>query len=782
MALLLPPIVYGPITTGSTHVRVVAGMAGRTIIVYDEQIEIGRLETNETKEYWVPLQAKPLLGHNITARIASGKPPVDFSQPSVRPVPVIDIPNPLSTPIILSDLNTCITDIFVDGLVPGATVITTIGGQLFGSAQTYQPRTWLGIDRSKGITPGSKVTIHQEIRVGTELRKSASVESPAIPELLIKNKIMPPPTLGPLAACDTDRIFLLTVPGAEIVLQNAGRSEAVISPTTTFMAHGGLSLLGTEAVVTQSLQRCGHQSDPITLPINPPIKSRTPTVAHKLCPDIMRLLISNLEPGGLLYVYQRVTDPSGMNLDTLLGSMGIASETQPVDLPNDTSLVHPDGVVSIRIDQQRCDGTSDPAIAQVAQAAGPFDPPRFGTAPLDCQQFLHLIDTHPGAMVQAFDEESQKNISDEILVPSRAFPLWLYFPLTAGKKIFVEQKGCNANGKVRATVGALPQPLPVPKIVRPVRPNAQQIEVTEIVPCAKLYLYVNNKLRPGSLIALAPTARINVLRDVSDAGDGLTLVEDDLVHVTQTLCDRTSPYTGHGVPVERGRMNLSVNHSEMTRGKSYQVLVNATDKETNLPVMGSVWFNGLRVGQTGSYFTYQSKLGDPNPVGLVKEPIAYFEEPFAINLVDPKVDPTKGASWNLRLTAGPLKLFFGSSLSFDITEVSWRITADWDTSLLKDVQGTLTGGSATAMVSLPRPTGTNKIFKVQIGGKGSTKGGNFEGYQVDKKDVTIQAITQLIGFDGGDLAAGWGLGVKAPSDGFNGIWWFEANSAGVEDL
>lgn len=168
----IPPVVYGPITVLSTAVRVVAGRAGYTLIVYDNGEEIGRLETSETKEYWVPLHAKPTLGHHITARISSGRPDGQLSEPSVTPVQVIEIPDPLPTPIISSDLNTCMTDIRADGLVAGAKVVTMISGEFFGSVETAQPRFWLGIDRTKAIQAGAKATIYQEVTIGSSIRKS----------------------------------------------------------------------------------------------------------------------------------------------------------------------------------------------------------------------------------------------------------------------------------------------------------------------------------------------------------------------------------------------------------------------------------------------------------------------------------------------------------------------------------------------------------------------------------------------------------------------------------
>src|SRR5207248_2852513 len=83
---------------------------------------------------------QPVVGHAITAvqKTADGT-----SEPSSQPITVVDVPDPLPVPVILSALNSCMVDIWASGLVPGAKVVTTIGGQPFGATTVGQAKFWI---------------------------------------------------------------------------------------------------------------------------------------------------------------------------------------------------------------------------------------------------------------------------------------------------------------------------------------------------------------------------------------------------------------------------------------------------------------------------------------------------------------------------------------------------------------------------------------------------------------------------------------------------------------
>jgi len=133
MAKPLPLAVYGPVTPISPAVRVTGVLSGADVTVLANDGPVGHATAGSAGELWVPLTSQPGVGQNISAvqKNADGT-----SDPSLATVTVIDVPNPLPVPVIFSDLNTCMVDIWAGALVPGAKVITTIGGAPFGSLRS----------------------------------------------------------------------------------------------------------------------------------------------------------------------------------------------------------------------------------------------------------------------------------------------------------------------------------------------------------------------------------------------------------------------------------------------------------------------------------------------------------------------------------------------------------------------------------------------------------------------------------------------------------------------
>jgi hypothetical protein len=741
----LPLTVYGPVTPLSPAVRVGGALTNAEVTILDDGNPIGTATATRPGDLWVGLTSQPKEGHKITA---TQKNPDGTSDPSPFPVPVTGVPNPLPVPVILSDLNTCMVDILAGALVPGATVVTTIVGQPFGSSKPAQGADWVGINPTKPIGQGAVAEVRQEAVIGGVTRVSDTAKSLPIPSFSPGARLLPQAVLGPLTQCDTSRTFLKVTPGAALAIENEGQTESWINPAETYNGHDAPPLRTGKAVVTQSMPRCERQGDPVTLPVGPAGLPPAPTVAQEVCPDAPRLIVSNLQEGGVLHIYRRVATGPSTFTQTLAGERGIGRTTEPVDLPPSLSLTDPAGTVSLFLTQSRCAGESPGTVVTVATAAGPFGAPQITEPLMDCCDAIPITGAHPSATVTAIDAVTGKAISDPYGVNQSAFPIIPWFPLTAGQKVLVRQEGCHANGDSKVVrVKDLPNPIPVPKVVEPVRPHAPWVKVTGVLPCARLHLLVNGTLRPGVTHALSDTAVITV------GGD--PLAENDRVFVIQTICKASSNIEGPGATVTRGHLKVSVSPAQVARGTSVPVTVTAVDADTGTPVAAQVLLNGANVGTAGTPFSYSPKAGDPNPAGNAREPVAYFDASFTINLVDP--------SWTLFLQAGPGMAFL-DTLKINIDQITWTVTPDWNAALAKTVTVTPSPAAATGSAIIPVPTGAVKTVTVTIAGKASTAGGYLNGFVIPAQSFTIAGDTRKVAFHGPDEKIGWLLEVKYVTD------------------
>lgn len=767
MATPLPLTVHGPITPLSPAVRVTGVLPGADVAILANGTTVGRATATNPGELWVPLTSQPSVGQSISAvqKTADGT-----SDPSTQTIPVIDVPNPLPVPVIFSDLNTCMVDILAGALVPGAKVFTNIGGTSFGSTIPSQPNSFLGINPSQAIGAGARAEIHQEATIGGALRKSGTVQSLPIPAFSTPSDLLPPPMLGPLVQCDTSRSFLQVTAGASLSIVSETQSESWINPTTAYNGYGAPPLIKGNAVVKQQMPRCQRNGQSATLTVAPGTVPGAPTVTQDLCPQVMRLHVSGLEPGGILHVYRRILhDTAGSSWSQApVGDLGIAFPSQLVDLPPSLTLTDPTGTVVIALWQSRCAGDGPTTVVKVAAPGGPFAAPTIIEPLFDCGRSIPVKGSHAGATLQAIDVGSGIAISDPYITSDGNFVLPLWFPLLAGQKVLVRQHGCNADGdSLVVRVNALPNPLPIPTIVGPIRPHAPWVKVKGVIPGARLHLFVNNQLRPGSVDCLATEGSIPV--------SGALLIENDSVFVVQTICDHSSNIEGHGEIVTRGHLKVSAVPPTVNRGSAVSITVTATDADTGIVVNAQVLLNGKNIGSTSVPFSYSPKPGDPNPSGVVHEPVAYFDATFSITLTDP--------TWTLFVQAGPLPAYL-DTIKIDLTEISWTVTPDWNTTLAKTLTVSPNPPSATSSINLQIPTGAVKTVTVTISGKSSTQGGYWNGYTIEPQSFTIGSDTEKVGFHGPNERMGWLLLVKYIADPTSGAGVFNVvpTFVGITDV
>lgn len=747
MAKPLPLTVYGPVTPLSPAVRVTGVLPGADVDILANGAGIGHAMANSPGELWVPLVSQPGVGQAISAvqKTSDGT-----SDPSSQTVPVIDVPNPLPVPVIFSDLNTCMVDIWAGALVPGAKVLTNIGGVPFGSTVPSQPNSFLGINASQSIGIGARAEIHQEATVAGVLRVGKPVQSLPIPAFSTPGDLLPSPVLGPLIQCDTSRLFLQVTAGAALSIVNETQSESWINPTAAYAGSGARPLIKGKAVAKQEMPRCRRDGQPAQLPVAPETVPGAPIVTQDLCPQVMRLYVSGLEPGGVLHVYRRVLhDPLGSSWSQgPVGDLGIAYPAQPVDLAPGLPLTDATGTVVIALWQSRCAGDGPSTVVKVAAPGGPFAAPTIVEPLFDCTRYIPVRDAHADSMLQAMDAASGVAISDPYIAAGANCVVPTWFPLVAGQQIFVRQRGCNADGDSPVVhADALPSTLAIPRIVEPIRPHAPWVKVLGVIPGAQLHLLVNNQLRPGAVDCLASEGVIPV--------SGPLLAENDHVFVVQTICDHSSNIEGPGVTVKRGNLKVSVSPSSVNRGITSSMMVHAKDADTGVAVSAQVLLNAKNVGTTDIAFGYSPKAGDPNPTGTVHEPVAYFDAPFTITLTDP--------TWTLFVQAGPVPAYL-ESIKIDLTELSWLVTPDWNASLAKTLKVSPSAPSGASSCNLPIPSGSTKTVTVTISGKASTQGGDLNGFTVAPQNFIIASDTQKVGFHGPNERMGWLLQVGYVTD------------------
>ncbi|MBV8730442.1 MAG: hypothetical protein JO336_11615, partial [Acidobacteriia bacterium] len=147
---LLPPVVVGPISECSSSVRVQGQLIGATVDIFSNGSNVGTGVATWTDQVF-PLKGGVALapGANITAKQTSG----GQTSPA-SPIPVVVQKKP---PVIgpvgwRTHIYECGQCLFLDGMVPGATVEVTVGGVVRGSGEAdggtarfgLSPQTSLG--------------------------------------------------------------------------------------------------------------------------------------------------------------------------------------------------------------------------------------------------------------------------------------------------------------------------------------------------------------------------------------------------------------------------------------------------------------------------------------------------------------------------------------------------------------------------------------------------------------------------------------------------------------
>lgn len=684
MARPLPPIVHGPILPFSPSVRVTAVAAGATVEILVAGNSIGAEFSPSGGTLLVPVGDTFVAGQSVTARQSTDG---GLSDPSAQPVVVVDIPIPPPAPRIISPLSTCMSMMKLDGLLPGATVLVHRGGTLVAQLFASHPVEFVAFPQGLLLNAGDRLRIVQQIDINGVIRVSPPVFSMPLPAAN-REEPLPAPGIGqPLSACQTGINFLGMTPSADVTIENEGNSGLWLNVDVNYHGWGGPPLREGQLVARQRYPRCDIESSETVVDVGPPIAPGQPVIQAAPCPKVRRVRLSGLEPGALLVLSTVTPVPAtpGTSIISPIGEAVVSSRSEDFDLPLGIEAVTDTGEAVLLTAQQILCGLPGPDAARVgfATPGGPFGAPTITTPLFECGLRVAVTGSHPSSLLEPFYADSGAPIGDAVLAPGREAGLLLWFPLESGREVLVRQFGCDADGDspvVRVT--DLPNELPVPQILGPVRPHATGVRVRGALPGARLHLLVNEIVRRSIDVFEAnptiPTA-------------DLALAVNDELWAIQTHCANESNIEGQRTRVRKGNMTVAVQPSMVQRGSSAVVTVTANDADTQEAIRGArVFLDGTLVGQSGVPFTFAPAIGQTNPSGRVSEPVAHHDASFTITLTNPPPVPTG----KLFLNVGPTVLIPNT---LRLVSAAWKVTSLWT-----PVQNPTSSG-ANAFVTLPAP-------------------------------------------------------------------------------
>jgi hypothetical protein len=532
MPIPLPPVVYGPITPITPEVKVSGALKDAKITVLanhgSTQTTLGTAAATMPGDLWVTLTQNPKAGWTVVAVQEIGG---EKSEPSPQAVVVVDTPTPLATPVIVSDLNTCMADALADGLTPGATLVVTMAGTTYAKTPVRRTLQWIGLEQTKSIAANTVMEVHQEATVGGQAFQSPIWKSLPIESLKLEN--LPPPDIAPpLQGCRTTITIANATPGAILRIDNGGMSEGTVNPTASFTAQG-FPLTPGSLVASQRMPRCKLSSKDATFKVDPASPPPPPLVQQPICPKVPCFVASQLVPGATLTVVRNVKLSGGSSQFGADHSFGIGHEKETVYLGSKgMELTDPLGPVTFTVYQTLCNVSSKTTEVAVAAAGGPFPPPKITEPVYCCVRSIRISGAHPGSWVQALDATTKLPVADIVLAPASEFLLKLWFPTIAGAKVLLHQIGCNADGDSPVVaVQKIPGKLPTPTIKAPVRPGTNSVQLSGVLPGARVFIFVDGAIRAQTdCWTDTPTVYLS----------GALLNENQKLFAMQSICDQWS--------------------------------------------------------------------------------------------------------------------------------------------------------------------------------------------------------------------------------------------------
>jgi hypothetical protein len=726
MATPLAPIVHGPLLPSSTHVLVSGALSGATVTVLANGGDAGVALAAGNGNVLVELHRTLAVGEKVTAVQMVGS---ATSPASSQPVTVIPVPASLPAPLFASPVTECMDSVLLAGLVPGATVEVKTGATALASFQTSGTAAWATLGPAL-LEDGHVLTAIQRL----DGLVSPIGSSPPLAAIDAREQPPPPVVKQPVTACETAVLVSSLIPAAVLELAQDNWSATATNVATAYWATGTPPFEEGRLRAKQRLPRCGGESQLVDVPVGPPVTPPAP-VLQPFCPAAKRVVVSGLKAGGVLTLWSRRWDDT---VETEIGSVGIGSSVQQVDLPAVVGGTGPH--MSIVARQTLCGLTSPPGsaneFARPGSGALPAPEPRIVAPLLACMRAVPGEKFYNGVLVHAWSSRTGVPLSDVIVVtsPTARIPTW--FPLTPGDEVEIRQAGCDAPPRSPAVrVDDLPAALPAPTIQKPVRPLDQTVKVHGCLPGSRVHLLVEGQERAATDQTWTGEAVLQLQKP---------LQERQRLWAVQTMCTRSSPREGPPVFVAKGTLGVEVSPASAPGGKAASFTVTARDTETGVKVGGlPVVIGGATVGYTGVAFGWTPPSSGAAVTGVVKGGAVYSDASFTITL-------RQAVPVTLNLFPGPV-VWPGKAWQSD---VEWTLTPRWPGS----APVTLNANVGTVMV--PPPPGTVNHVAVSVSLKAHLQG-EIEGYDWPPEIIDI----------GGYLAD---IALTKPSHALSARFWYGA--------
>jgi hypothetical protein len=524
---LLPPVVVGPLSVCSSSVRVQGQLIGATVDLFSGGAPAGTGVATWTDQVF-PLKAGVTLaaGANVTATQTSGG---VTSPASPSPVVVQKKPPTIGGVGSKTHIYECGQCLWLDGMVPGATVEVTVGGALRGKGTAADGSARIGL--SPQTSPGDTL-VAQQNACGSPGTKTNLPLPDGLPGG--KRQLPAPTVAGPLQACQVAVTVSNVVDGAQVVLDETpapGFSEQACFDLPSLWFQCPPLKQGSTVSAIQSMPKCDIKSaSSAAVTVGPPAPVPSPTVVSPLCAGSLTVRLTGLLPGSTVEIFQDATS---------LGTGASPESTFDFAVP---ALA---GGSAITAKQELC-GHVSPASNHVKVDPAPASMPTPVVAsPLfQCGAAVHVSNLHPGATVYVwstflgapigsqtvYTTQTDVNVAADVPVA----PL-----LMEGDQIFATQQGCghvSSRSAPPVVVGPLEKPAP-PTVETPVENCMHSVTVKGVVPGAHVEVYVNNVWR-GTAMATAATVEV-ALSGSLNVGDS--------IKARQSICGTV---TGFGPSVE----------------------------------------------------------------------------------------------------------------------------------------------------------------------------------------------------------------------------------------
>jgi hypothetical protein len=447
-----------------------------------------------------PLTAGTVLapGANVTAtQSQSGV----TSTPSPQPVVVQKKPPTIGHVGLKTHVYVCGQCLWLDGMVPGATVEVTASGASRGSGTAADGTARIGLSAPTGA---GETLVATQTACGT-----AGLATPLpVPDPLPGGKRqLPPPTVEtPLRACQRAVTVSGVTDGAQVSLQE----------TPGFIEHACFDLpalwfpvppltAGASVSAVQAMPGCEVKSSPsASVPVGPATPVPVPVVVPPLCAGSVSVRLDGLLPGSPVEIFS--------------GSASLGTGSAPdstFDFP--VPPLAANAIITAR--QALCSNWSAPSAGVTVNPKPASLPTPVVASPLfDCGAAVHVSNLHPGADVYVYSVQLAAPIGHAAVYTTQA-DVPVAPQLITGDHVYAVQRGCGlvSSRSAQVPVQALGKP-GLPQIVPPVETCMRSVTVSNVVPGAHVDVYVNGSWR-GSSVATAATAEIPILFGPLHVGD-----------------------------------------------------------------------------------------------------------------------------------------------------------------------------------------------------------------------------------------------------------------------